>query len=129
MAETYAERLGDRGAVRAASGANLLLGAWLIVSPAVFYTTDVSFWNNIVVGVAVFLLAGLRVLVPRMGTKILSWLNVLLGIWLVFSPFLLDYGMRSVAWNDIIVGILLVGLAWWSASRPRAEEVIVERRR
>ena len=129
MAQTYAERVGDRGEVRTTSGVNLILGAWLMVSPVVFFTTDVSFWNNIVVGVAVFVLAGLRVLLPRIGTKGLSWVNLVLGVWLVLSPFILDYGMESVAWNDIIVGILLVGVSWWSARRPRRAEITVTRRR
>lgn len=119
MAGTFAEWVGRRREVRTASGANVVLGAWLIVSPVVFFTTAVSYWNNLIVGIAVVVLSGLRVMMPRASTKMLSWINVLLGIWLVASPFVLDYDMGSIAWNDVIVGILLVGLASWAANRPK----------
>lgn len=123
MAQSYSERVGDRGEVLTANGANVILGAWLIVSPAFFITTAVSYWNNVLVGMAVVVFAGLRVMIPRASTRVLSWVNVVLGIWLVFSPFILDYGMGSVVWNDVIVGILLAVLASWGASRPKPAAV------
>lgn len=129
MAQTYVERAGGRRRVRTVSGINLLIGAWLILSPAVFITTGVSFWNNLIVGIAVFLFAGLRVMMPRVGTRGLSWLNVLLGVWLIFSPYILDYSMSSIAWNDLIVGLVLVAAGWWSARRPRPAEMSAARRR
>ena len=100
-----------------------------MVSPVVFITAAVSFWNNLIVGIAVFVFSGLRVMMPRVGTRGLGWLNVLLGLWLIISPYILDYAMSGIAWNDLIVGLVLAATAWWSAMRPRPAEVTAVRRR
>jgi sterol desaturase/sphingolipid hydroxylase (fatty acid hydroxylase superfamily) len=40
------------------------------------------------------------------------WLNVILGFWLVSSPFVLDYRLQVAQLNELVVGlgILIVGL-------------------
>jgi hypothetical protein len=43
--------------------------------------------------------------------EVMSWsgLNVLAGIWLIISPFVLDYGGKDAVWNPIVFGAI-VGL-------------------
>lgn len=109
------------------SGVNVLAGIWLILAPAVLGYTglDQAVWNDRVVGVAVFILAMARIAAP-VRFEVISWINFVLGAWLVVAPFLLAYtvvgdpagatGSPSAAVaNDIIVGILIIAMAVWSA--------------
>ncbi|HEX5476085.1 MAG TPA: SPW repeat protein [Vicinamibacterales bacterium] len=44
-----------------------------------------------------------------------SWVNFLLGLWLIVAPFAMGFGvMRGVAANDVVFGILIAVFALWS---------------
>lgn len=109
------------GAVRMASGANLLLGLWLVIAPWVLdYSSETNaVWNQVVVGIAIATLALLRTMDPAAAAS-LSWTNFVLGGWLLFAPFVLRYdgsgNTSAIYWNDILVGVLVIGLAAWSAT-------------
>lgn len=50
--------------------------------------------------------------------KRVMWINLVLGVWLIISPFALRYGAASTVGavaiaNDVILGIVLVGSSWW----------------
>lgn len=49
------------------------------------------------------------------------------GVWLIFSPYILDYAMSSIAWNDLIVGFGLVAVACWECDASAALETPVVR--
>lgn len=37
------------------------------------------------------------------------WMNFILGLWLIISPFLLGYSnVRPAMWNQIIIGVLVL---------------------
>ena len=40
-----------------------------------------------------------------------GWLSLLVGVWLVVSPFVLDYGDDDASWNPVLVGFIVVLLA------------------
>ncbi len=45
--------------------------------------------------------------------KILNWISVLVGIWLIISPWVLNFqGMPNATWNSVIFGIIvgIIGL-------------------
>ena len=44
------------------------------------------------------------------------WANVVLGIWLVLSPFILGFATDQATWNNIIVGFLVLVLAFVTRS-------------
>ncbi len=91
--------------------ANLVLGVWLILSPWLlgFSGTPAATWNAVVVGVVVALMALLHL---RGGPMWEEWLNVLLGVWLILSPWLLGFsGVGNAMWNALIVGVLVGALA------------------
>lgn len=99
--------------------ANLVLGLWTLVSPWIlgYSATPVAMWNAVIVGLLVALMALLHL---RQGPIWEEWVNVLLGIWLVLSPWILGYAAQGPAtWNAVILG-LLVGLVAFSSTRTTA---------
>jgi hypothetical protein len=61
---------------------------------------------------------------PTTGTapdaaRTASVLNVIAGIWLIISPFVLAFSLlRGPMWNNIIVGAIVVIFAWIRAANP-----------
>lgn len=109
----------DAGAIRAASGLNALAGLWLIVAPWVLgFSADAGggVWNAVIVGVIIAVLAAARFF-GAYGAAWMSWVNALLGAWVVISPWVFGYsGNAARLWNSIIVGLLVIVLGVWSAS-------------
>ncbi len=93
--------------VRFASGMNVTLALWLIFSPLIlgYAGSAVALWDALNVGVAVLVLASIRLLRPTAST-ILGWVILLLGAWLAISPFALGLtSVNAVLANNITVGI------------------------
>jgi hypothetical protein len=90
------------------SWVNILLGIWVIISPLVLGTNvPKAIWNNVIAGALVVILAIVRLSMRQPGW---SWLNLLLAIWLVISPFVLFLGGPAM-WNNVILGIIIAALA------------------
>jgi len=43
-----------------------------------------------------------------------EWLNGIIGLWLIASPFVLAFSSHTATWNDVVVGILLFISALWA---------------
>lgn len=113
------------------SGFIVVIGLWMIVAPWLLnygYVTT-AFWNSLIVGVVVTVVAGARIALPNQFAS-LSWLNAALGLWLILAPFIFNYGADQVTHvgnvnpavgNHIVAGIFLTVLAWLSAmfNNPR----------
>jgi hypothetical protein len=99
-----------------ANWVNVLLGIWVIISPFLiqFSQLPAAMWNNVIVGILIALLALIRTSITRQSGW--SWANVILGIWMIISPFVLGVMTRAVLWNNIIIGIIIALVAWISAS-------------
>jgi hypothetical protein len=99
---------------------NIILGAWLFISTwAIGTATAGLMWSNILAGIVIVILAAVRLGVRgRAGTP--SWINALIGLWVIISPFVLN-GTMGQRWNCVIVGALVVifGLTSVSATAPR----------
>ncbi|QLG47999.1 hypothetical protein [Natrinema halophilum] len=104
-----------------------LVGCALLVEAALLELVASQFWNVVLVG-ATLVAAGGYNYVKRsneeFGSLGVAALVVLLGLWLVASPFLLGTGTTvSIAeiavgldfWVEVIVGLLAVGLGGYSA--------------
>jgi hypothetical protein len=51
-----------------------------------------------------------------MKLRILSWINVLLGLWLTLAPFALGYSsVHGAGAEDVLLGSGIVALALWRA--------------
>jgi len=98
--------------------ANLVLGLWLVLSPWIlgFSGTSSATWNAVLLGLAVGLLSLLRL---QGGPLWEEGANVVLGVWLILSPWILGFsGEAGATWNAVIVG-LLVGLLALSVAREK----------
>lgn len=102
------------------SNINILLGIWLILAPFLLSYSGLSTptWNDIIIGILVIGVALLRTFGYGMAGT--SWVNVVLGVWLILAPFVLNYRSNATPrWNDVILGILIVIFAWSSTAAPR----------
>jgi hypothetical protein len=105
---------------RSASGINLLIGLWLIISPFALQMTQRGTWNNVIFGIVIAALAATRVTRPSMATQPASLINGAVGVWVLISAFLLEFELRDAVWNNVIAGALVLILAYWSsAASPR----------
>jgi hypothetical protein len=87
---------------------NIVLGIWVIFSPFLLAMhSSEAMWNNVITGIVVCALALIRWGTHRPG---LSWLNLIVGIWVVISPFVLFLN-SAVMWNNVIVGIIIAASA------------------
>ncbi len=101
-----------------ASGLNILLGIWLIIAPFVlgYARIEAAQTNDVIVGIIVAIIATIRTF-GAFTQPGWSWVNVLLGVWLIIAPFVLGYsGGPTPLWNDIILGVVIAILAWTSAA-------------
>lgn len=105
-----------------ASGINVLLGIWLIIAAFTIAQSQEAYWNDLLVGIVVLILALTRLSRPTEGTKPASWVNAAIGVWLIAAPFILSYDYDQEMWNDVIVGALVLIFAAWSAVLPRARD-------
>jgi len=94
-------------------------GLWELIAPFVLgyskHTTPM--WDAVIVGIVLIILGVWAALANASGTvKILSWINAVLGLWLIVAPFILSYSkLATPMWNDIIVGIIILVLGVWAA--------------
>jgi hypothetical protein len=95
--------------------ANLVLGAWTLASPWALGFADgqsAAAWSAWVLGAAILVFAGIAVSMPQ------AWeegINILLGVGLLASPWVLDFATQSTPTsNAVIVGVLVAALALWA---------------
>jgi hypothetical protein len=110
--------------VRMASGINILLGIWLIISPWVFGYASVgpaAMWNSVVVGALVLIMAATRFASPHTAPG-LSWTNLILGLWTIAAPWIYVYdNLGNALWDNVATGLAIVAVAIWAASATAAE--------
>jgi hypothetical protein len=95
-------------------GANLVLGAWLCVSPWVLqYSGSVAGLNAFAMGAAIVVVALIAAYMPKAWEEVI---NTLIGVWLVLSPFVLPHVATKVALHTVLVGILATAFAIWAMS-------------
>ncbi|HZQ61455.1 MAG TPA: SPW repeat protein [Casimicrobiaceae bacterium] len=104
---------------------NLILGVWLFLSTWIMGYADAgsaAAWNAWILGVGVFVFAAIAVSMPKVWEEVI---NVLLGIWLIISPWVLGFtDMRRVETNTVIVGIIVLALAAWAMAMARHQVTV-----
>jgi hypothetical protein len=98
----------------------LVLAVWLFLSPWILGVTSapadgsgwsVAAWHAWIVAIvigAVAVWAALRF------AEWHDWVNGVLGVWVVVSPWILGFAALTAAvWNHVVVGLLIVALAAW----------------
>ena len=99
--------------MRWTSWAALALGLWLIVAPfALGYTAISSGWNDVTVGFLLAGMAGWAALAKRPTVAVtLSSIVGVAGLWVAIASFVFAHLPPAVVlWNDVIVGVAVLGL-------------------
>jgi hypothetical protein len=92
---------------------NVVLGAWLILSPWAlgFQGETAPMVNAVVVGMALAAAALGAIFVPRAWEE---WTEFALGLWLIVSPWVLGFtALRDAMLSTGITGIIIAALAAW----------------
>ncbi|HKL77523.1 MAG TPA: SPW repeat protein [Gammaproteobacteria bacterium] len=112
-----------QGQTRWQDWANLIFGVWMLLSPAVLAmdTAGAAAWNAYIVGIAVGVIAIIALIQPAGWEEVV---NLLLGLWLLASPWIIGFSAVAAAvTNQVIFGLLIVIGAVWAlteVSRQRA---------
>jgi len=86
----------------------VILGVWLLVSPMVLrYGEMGAAQNAFLVGVLLIVIEAVELTVFRPWEE---WINVILGAWLVISPWVLGATLIATT-NLVVVGFLVLALA------------------
>jgi SPW repeat len=107
----------------------LIAGVWLVFAP--FYMTSYGLagsaaLNSVGVGVLLVAASGIALARPRAWPE---WINTVLGVWLVVSPFVLGFqDVAAVTLNHVVIGIIVVGDAMIALARPRGDVGAIQHR-
>lgn len=98
-----------------------LAALWLVVSavPVAYMGAGRldAFWSDLVVGLALCAVTMLRLTRPDASFVVL---NVALGGWLLAVPFVFQYGFSAELWNNVLVGVVVLGLTGIGAAPASA---------
>jgi len=87
---------------------NTLLGVWILLSPFVLkIESPKAIWGNLIAGA---LVAGLSLVRWSLDQPGWSWLTLIVGIWLVISPFVFVLSGAALL-NNVIAGVIVAALA------------------
>lgn len=106
-----------------------LLGLWMVAQAIAVDLTAAQFWNDVLVGALLIAVGGYnysRRANERFASTAVALIAVAAGLWLIAAPFVLgaDAGLTETVnvfgfYNDIVVGLLAIGLGAYSAYKAR----------
>jgi drug/metabolite transporter (DMT)-like permease len=105
------------------------LGAWLLVSPWLFGLEfgDAMGLNSVLTGALLAILGGYnfsRRAAERLASAALAGVAALLGLWLLVTPWIFELTLAdAVAWNVIVVGLLVAALGLYSSYEAREQRL------
>lgn len=124
---------------------NLILGIWLFISPwvldfapgrpigtagnappngVVAYVVSAAAWNAWIFGVIVAVISIAALIQLQRWAE---WLNLLIGIWIAVSPWVLGFAGRytsAAMWDLLVVGVLIFALAAWDLWTIRGKPTV-----
>ncbi len=92
---------------------NAILGIWLIVAAWVlgFQTDATAMASAVIVGVLLLAAALGAIFLPHAWEE---WVELVLGLWLIASPWVLRFSTLPDAWaNAVLAGLVIAILAIW----------------
>lgn len=92
------------------AGLNVLLGLWLVVAPFLLTTTTAGLWNDVLMGLGIATFAGYNYYRTTQGTEVSlgsSATVAIIGVWLIFAPFVLGGITGAALLNDVTVGVVV----------------------
>ena len=112
----------DRSNAKLCDIANLILGAFLFFSPWIFGFAGGHLTQNAVIAGIVIAVLAIAALAAFAVWE--EWLNLIVGLWVLISPWVLGFqGNRTAMTVHVIVGVLVAILAaveiWATQSTSR----------
>jgi hypothetical protein len=92
----------------------LILGVWLFFSPWVLGYAGLpsAVWNAYIIGLAITVVALVALYMPQAWQE---WAGLVLGVWLIISPWVLGFsGFPVPFWNMFLVGLVVAVLDGWA---------------
>lgn len=89
--------------------ASVALGLWLMLAPTVLGSSAPASHSDHLLGALIVTVA--ITALADVG-RAARWVNVLLGAWVMVSPWLLEGAPSTAVWNDTIVGALVIVLSF-----------------
>lgn len=99
-----------------ARGMNILLGAWLLISSFIWVHSSSQFWNTLIVGAVVALVA-----LGAFRVASLRFVNAVAAVWLFASIWLLPTINDATSWNNGIVAAGVFALSLLGVERTGRE--------
>ncbi|UPW01192.1 SPW repeat protein [Halorussus gelatinilyticus] len=107
------------------SAATALVGGWIVLSAFLYSPPAANFWNDIIVGAAIGVIAGYNAVRAddreSVNTGAAS-LVALLGLWMVVAPFVFETAFEGAFWSDVVSGALVAVLAGYNVYQSRGTE-------
>ncbi len=101
---------------------SLVLGIWLFFSPWIlsFYSTMPAMsWNFFIVGAAFFVFGAFGLNQRSLWEE---WVNLVLGIWMIVSPWVLQYAGNVTPRDDaIVIGIIVAVMSIWALAERHTQ--------
>ncbi len=101
----------------------VVVGVLAFIAPFVFGFTGLTgpFISNLVVGILLVLLGlGAALYANIRADQTFDWINAVLGLWLLISPFVLGFtAVTSGEWTDVVLGIIALVVGVWAAMSER----------
>src|SRR5215469_12037780 len=102
--------------------ATLLIGVWLCASPWLLQLDDPAAMQN-------FVAVGFLVIIGELFTFYTlrfweEWINIVLGAWLLVSPWAMAFTSPAATTSAVVVGLLLLALSFYEMwdDRPRQSD-------
>lgn len=116
-----------RNHAQTASGWDLWLGVWLLLSGYAVVSNDPLVTNNLICGFVIAALSLFR-FSGAFDAGWISWLTVPVGIWVAVSPWAIQSMTESsptmgMMINNVIVGLAVVAFSIWSAQATHYQHV------
>ncbi len=94
-------------------------GVWMVIASFVlgYGVGTAPFWDALIVGIVFIVLGAWAAMSTQVGTdRTLDWINALVGLWLLISPFVMNFAsMTAPLYNNVIFGIIAIILGVWAA--------------
>lgn len=98
------------------AGLNLLVAIWFFVSPWLYGAYHMAnAWNSWIIGAVLAIVAAICLNTSNRNAANLSWLSVILAVWVFFSPWIFHYSVdRDRFISSLCVGVVVFVLSMMS---------------
>jgi hypothetical protein len=99
-----------------AAGLSLVAGIWLMLS---VFMMGMGITSNIFAVGLLVVIFSLIELSSMEATKWVSWINGILGLWLIVSPWVFKGMIAGELWNSLVLGVIVIGISLWGGMSSR----------